>query len=158
MKAYNDSLTITKLNATIDLFSHLPEIFTAKDFKTERDKMSFCSRPYTLATLQKAGVVVVVSYTAVHSIKTVPIYEVQDTYTKEVLFEGTEKACDRFCYIKMKYAQKGWGDYTKYYKYSKEEPCIERHNIQYSADHEAFDAYLKANFGTRILEQIQKSA
>ena len=45
MKAYNDSLIITKLNATIDLFSRLPEIFTAKDFKFEREKVSFCSRP-----------------------------------------------------------------------------------------------------------------
>jgi hypothetical protein len=93
MKAYNDSNIITKINATINLFSCLPETFTAKEFKKEREKVSFCSRPYTLDTLQKAGVVTIVSYSTIHSVKTVPIYEVQDAYTKEVLFEGTEKAC-----------------------------------------------------------------
>jgi hypothetical protein len=43
-----------------------------------------------------------------------------------------------------------------YHKYDKEEPSIERRNIQYSVDYEAFNAYLKANFGSKILEQIQK--
>lgn len=156
MKAYNDSLIITKLNATIDLFSCLPEIFTAKDFKSEREKVHFCSRPYTLDTLQKAGVVIIVSYSTIHSVKTVPIYEIQDAYTKEVLFEGTEKACDNFRRIRMKYLGMGWVDYDKHYKYSKQESCIERCNIRYSIDYEAFNAYLKANFGSKILEQIQK--
>lgn len=156
MKAYNDSLIITKLNATIDLFSRLPEIFTAKDFKSEREKANFCSRPYTLDTLQKAGVVTIVSYSTIHSVKTVPIYEVRNTYTEEILFEGTEKACNKFLHIKMKYTKTGWVDYTKCYKYDKEEPSTERRNIRYSVDYEAFNAYLKANFGFKILEQIQK--
>lgn len=156
MKAYNDSLIITKLNTTIDLFSRLPEIFTAKDFKSEREKVNFCSRPYTLDTLQKAGVVIVVSYSTIHSVKTVPIYEVQDAYTKEVLFEGTKKACNKFLYIRMKYIKTGWVDYITCHKYNKEEPSIERRNIRYSVDYEAFNAYLKVNFGSKILEQIQK--
>lgn len=156
MKVYNDSLVITKLNATIDLFSCLPEIFTAKDFKSEREKVNFCSRPYTLNTLKKAGVVTIVSYSTIHSVKTVPIYEVRDTYTKEILFEGTKKACDKFLYIRMKYTRTGWVDYITCHKYDKEEPSIERCNIRYSIDYEAFNAYLKANFGSRILEQIQK--
>lgn len=158
MKAYNGSNIITKINATINLFSCLPETFTAKEFKKEREKVSFCSRPYTLDTLQKAGVVTIVSYSTIHSVKTVPIYEVQDAYTKEVLFEGTEKACDNFRRIRMKYLGMGWVDYDKNYKYDKEESSIERRNIRYSVDYEAFNACLKANFGSKILEQIQKKA
>lgn len=156
MKAYNDSLIITKLNATIDLFSCLPKIFTAKDFQSEREKVNFCSRPYTLDTLKKAGVVTIVSYSTIHSVKTVPIYEVRDSYTDEILFEGTGKACDKFLHIRMKYTKTGWVDYTKCHKYDKEEPSIERRNIRYSVDYEAFNAYLKANFGSKILEQIQE--
>ena len=156
MKAYNDSLIIKKLNATIDLFSCLPKIFTAKDFKSEREKVNFCSRPYTLDTLKKAGVVIIVSYSTIHSVKTIPIYEIRDTYTEEILFEGTKKACDKFLHIRMKYTRTGWVDYITYHKYDKEEPSIERRNIQYSVDYEAFNAYLKANFGSKILEQIQE--
>jgi hypothetical protein len=56
----------------------------------------------------------------------------------------------------MKYTRTGWVDYMTYHKYDKEEPSIERRNIRYSVNYEAFNAYLKANFGSKILEQIQE--
>lgn len=156
MKAYNDSNIITKIYDTIVLLSCLPEAFTAKEFKNERDKANSCVLPYTLETLQKIGVVIVVSGSTIHTVKTVPIYEVQDAYTKEVLFEGTEKACENFSRIRMKYLGTGWVDYDRHYKYSKQESYVEQRNIRYSVDYNALNTYLKENFSVKILEQIQK--